>query len=298
MDFKQLQSYVAVVSHMSFTKAASQLFVSQPTISAHVRALEEELGCRLILRTTKSIEVTAAGKEVFSYARNILDLKERMARACDGDERHIIHLGASTIPAAYLLPELLSAFGKQHPGTYFSIHQSDSKGVAEGLCSGMFELGLLSELEDEQLTFVPLCRDRMVLIAPVDRKYLDMPKESDVAQLLRGPIILREQEKGGKRADRFLEKMSISADSLHVAARVNDQETVKNLVAGGLGVSLISEIASRNFVKEKRVLSFELPIKSERTIYLAYKKQETLPTHIRAFADFAESWYQRNEEKA
>ena len=92
MEIKQLQSFVAVVKYKSFTKAAEKLFVSQPTISAHIRELEEELNKRLILRTTKSIELTPKGKEVFDYALRILDLKDRLVESCSSGPKKIIHL--------------------------------------------------------------------------------------------------------------------------------------------------------------------------------------------------------------
>ena len=72
MELKQLQSFAAVVKYGSFTKAAEKLYISQPTISTHIRTLEEELGRQLILRTTKSIEVTEKGREVYGYVTNIL----------------------------------------------------------------------------------------------------------------------------------------------------------------------------------------------------------------------------------
>ena len=83
MEFKQLKSYVAVVKYGSFTKAAERLYVSQPTISAHISALEEELKRTLIVRTTKSIEVTEKGMEIYEYAVRILELRDRMIGACE-----------------------------------------------------------------------------------------------------------------------------------------------------------------------------------------------------------------------
>ena len=100
MEFKQLESFAAVVRLNSFTKAAESLYISQPTISTHIRALEEELGTRLIMRTTKKIDVTPEGLKLFEYAVNILELRDRMVQECSAGARQIIHLGASTIPSA------------------------------------------------------------------------------------------------------------------------------------------------------------------------------------------------------
>ena len=87
MEFKQLESFAAVVRFNSFTKAAESLYISQPTISTHIRALEEELGTRLIMRTTKNIEVTAEGLKLFDYSVNILELRDRMVNECSSAGR-------------------------------------------------------------------------------------------------------------------------------------------------------------------------------------------------------------------
>lgn len=288
MELKQLQSFAAVVQYGSFTKAAEKLYISQPTISTHIRLLEEELGRQLILRTTKHIEVTPKGREVYEYAANILELRDRMTESCREETRKIIHLGASTIPSAYLLPEILPEFGQLHTQTYFVIHQSDSRGVMDGLLGGMFDVGLLGmPAASEQLESRPFCRDRMVLITPVAPRFLALQQqgETPLESLLAEPIILRE-EGGGKVAGHYLEKLGVQERQLHITARINDQEAIKNLVAGGLGISIISERAARNFVREKRLLAFELPDSGSRTLYLAWRKSSAPGSHIQEFADF------------
>ena len=111
MEFKQLQSFVEVINYQSFTKAADKLFTSQPTVSAHINQLEDELNTKLILRTTKSISLTEKGLEVYDYATKILGLKTRMLEACSVQPKNIIHIGASTIPSAYILPNILFPLG-------------------------------------------------------------------------------------------------------------------------------------------------------------------------------------------
>lgn len=290
MDFKQLQSFAAVVKHRSFTKAAETLFLSQPTVSAHVSALEEELGKRLILRTTKSIELTPKGQEVYDYAVRILGLRDRMVECCAAQPQKIIHLGASTIPSAYILPELLPEFGTLFPDTYFSIHQSDSQGVVDALKEGLFDVGMVGmRVEDDRIECTPFCHDQMVLITPVNEHFLHLKQQGcTIRELMREPVIMRETGSGSKKtADRFLESMGISEGSLNIVARVNDQEAIKNMVSGGLGVSIISQMAARSILAEKRVLSFPLDDDaSGRTIYLIHRKDFILAPHIQGFLKF------------
>lgn len=291
MDFKQLQSFVTVVQEESFTQAAGKLFVSQSTVSTHIHQLESELNTKLILRTTKSLQITPKGRELYEYALNILELKERMIQACSIESRRIIHLGASTIPSAYILPQLLADFGKSHQDIYFIIHQSDSQGIINGLKDGLFNLGFIGmSCEDSDFCCQPFCKDRMVVITPVNEHFLQykQQKENVLPELLREPLILREKGSGSKKmADNFLAHSGISEDELQIIARVNDQETIKNLVAGGMGISIISEKAAHNFLQEKRLLAFELPQAfSERSLYLIYRKNYLLPSYVKEFLGF------------
>ena len=300
MDFKQLQTYVTLVQCQSFTKAAQLLYISQPTVSAHIRALEEELGAPLIERTTKSIVITPKGHEVYEHAVSILKIRERMIKACAEEEKRIIRVAASTIPAAYMLPQILSEYGRISPQTYFSIHQGRNKEVIAGVEDGRFDLAFSTVQGDDGLMSMPVCQDHMVLIAPVTQHFLDLSTEAHVSirDLLEYPVILREKmEAGQKLADLYLEALGIEQQDLKVVARANDQETVKNLVAGGMGISLISHRAAQNFIEEKRVLCFELPMRSERTIYLICRKADWQQEHIQRFCSFVQRKYEREMKK-
>ena len=296
MEFKQLESFAAVVRLNSFTKAAESLYISQPTISTHIRTLEEELGTRLIMRTTKNIDVTPEGLKLFEYAVNILELRDRMMQECSAGSRQIIHLGASTIPSAYILPEVLPTFGKLYPNAFFIIHQTDSKGVVEGLTDGIYDVGLIGmPCGKETLHSEPFCKDRMVLVTPVSEEYLTLQGNgASPEEILRThPVILREKGSGSKKsADFFLERAGINEDTLEVSARVNDPEAIKNLVAGGLGVSIISKRAAGNFLREKRLLSFELPDNAnERDLYLVCRKEQVERSPVKDFVEFLNRFY-------
>ena len=296
MEFKQLRSFAAVVKYKSFTKAAEKTYISQPTISTHVRMLEDEFHTRLIIRDTKNIEVTPKGWELYECAIHILELQDNLLKRWSEDAKHIIQLGASTIPSAYILPEILPQYGKKHPETYFVVHQSDSSQVTRNLLSGLFDVGMIGmDCGSETLECIPFYRDRMVLIAPVNPQFLKLKElpEPPLQQLLKEPIILREKGSGSqKSADLFLEKMHISEAELNVTARVNDQESIKNLVAGGLGTSIISEKAVRNFVEEKRLLMFELPEgTAQRNLYLVFPRRIKASNAVQNFVDYVRSYY-------
>lgn len=295
MEFKQLRSFAAVVRCGSFTRASEQLYLSQPTVSAHVQALEEELGTCLLLRTTKSLEITPLGQEIYQRAVDILELQRQMTELGGGSTRKTVRLGASSIPSAYILPNLLPEFKKRRPEVFFTVQQTNSQGVSDGLADGLFDVGLMGmKAEGGRLTCIPFCRDSIILIAPPREPFLSLQKcpETPLEELLRQPIILRERSSGSQRTvNRFLESVGVREESLLVAARMNDQEAIKNLVAGGLGISLISERAAQVFVEEGRVLRFSLPKQGTRSLYLAWRQEYALPPHVKEFVTFARGKY-------
>ena len=282
MELKHLLSYAAVVRLGSFSRAAEELYIAQPTISLHVRQLEEELHTKLLVRTTKSLEVTPKGREVYEYAVSILQLKDRITENCSGSSRRIIRLGASTIPSAYILPEVLPAYVSAHPSTYFTIEQGDSRSVAEKLLEGVIDFGLIGmKPSSPDIVTEPFCEDTVVVITPVREPFLTM-KENGTAslqKLFESPVILREEGSGSlKAADTFLANAGISAKDLHVAARTNDPEAIKNLVVQGLGISMISSRAAEDYARENRLLVFSFPeIPGSRQFFIATKKHAVLP---------------------
>ena len=296
MELKHLLSYATVVRLGSFSRAAEELFIAQPTISLHVRQLEEELQTRLILRTTKSLEVTEKGREVYEYAQSILQLKDRITEKCSGGAGRIIRLGASTIPSAYLLPEVLPADVKRHPATYFTIDQGDSRSVIEKVAEGVIDIGLTGmKPASSDIIAEPFCDDAVVVITPVREPFLTMKDKNTATlkSLFEEPVILREEGSGSlKAADTFLASAGFSEKDLHVAARTNDPEAIKNLVVQGLGISLISSRAAVNYSRENRLLVFSFPeVSGRRLFYTAVKRTGALPECAKDFLRYLRQYY-------
>ena len=147
MEFKQLEAFVAVVDYGSFSEAARRLYLTQPTISAHIRSLEEELHMKLIVRTTKKTNITDKGYQLYDSAVRMLEIRNNLLENFTGSHRHMIDLAASTIPSSYLLPELLAAFGKTHPDVYFHSMQSDSSDSISRVLDGTVGSGTKKEMD-------------------------------------------------------------------------------------------------------------------------------------------------------
>lgn len=297
MEFKQLQSYVEIIKHKNLTTAAEALGISQPTISIHLKNLEDELNSKLVIRTAKNFEITKRGQEFYECAQNILKLRNDLLEKWNGHEAEIIRLGVSTIPSAYILPEVLPKFGNIYENVYFSIEQLDSQKIIDEVHKGSYDAGLVGmRVEDDLLFFEKFYQDKMVLITPVNEKYLEMKNEKKdyLTDLMKAPMILREEGSGsGKSASLFLEKMGIREEQLQIVARLNDQEAIKNLVAGGLGISIISEKAVEDYVGAKRLLKFDLPKEyTGRTLYIVYQKNYILKKCVQTFIQFLKQYYE------
>lgn len=126
MDIRQLEAFVYTVKYQSFSLAAQKLYISQPTVSAHIRSLEEEFHTQLLKRTTKSLSLTPAGTKLYSYATEILTLQQKAIVELANETKPQLRIGASSVPSLYFLPELLSAYHAVHPDIRVYASCSDS----------------------------------------------------------------------------------------------------------------------------------------------------------------------------
>ena len=233
---------------------------------------------------------------MYECASRILQLRDRITEACSDEERRVIRLGASTIPSAYILPEVLPSYVKSHPTTYFIIDQGDSRSVAEKLAEGVIDIGLIGmKPASSDIVSEPFYEDSVVIITPVKEPFLSM-KESGAAtlrKLFQEPVILREEGSGSlKAANTFLARAGYTEEDLHVAARTNDPETIKNLVVQGLGISMISSKAAEDYSRENRLLVFSFPeISGRRTLYIATRKHAALPERAEGFLRYLRQFY-------
>ncbi len=296
MELKQLESFVYVVKYGSFTKAAEKLFISQPSISTHIRLLEKELNSTLIVRTTKSIQVTIRGQELYECATAMLSLQKNLLDRWEEGTKHQIQLGASTIPSAYILPEILPMYRQEAPEVSFIIHETISQGVIDGLLDGSFHVGLTGmTLPEKTLEFIPFYTDRMVLITPTTKKYKNFQKNntSPIEIIKQSPLIMRQKGSGSKKyIDSIFSHLGLEDDDLQVSARLNDPEAIKNLVAEDFGISVISERAVTQYKERGQLLTFDLPEEiATRHLYLVYSKYDNLPSHTQDFIHFMKNYY-------
>ena len=295
MEFKQLEAFVAVVDYGSFSEAARKLYLTQPTISAHVRSLEEELHTKLILRTTKKTTITTRGYQLYDSAVRMLEIRNNLLENFTCVQKHMIDLAASTIPSSYLLPEILAAFGKTHPDIYFHSIQADSAESINRVLDGTVDLALVGQnTRDETCVFLPFCQDELVIATPITNHYLGLQNKSVTFEdFIKDPIIIREKGSGTKKEmDLFLEQIGVTPNDLNVIARMNDLEGIKKSIVNGLGISILSARSAIDLQKTKQILLFPLEESAhKRTFYIVYSKNRILKPHVRQFIQFVQNFY-------
>ena len=170
MHLKQLEVFVNVVKLKSFSKAAEAVYLSQPTVSAHINALEDELDAKLIVRSTKEVYPSKAGKIFYQYALEMLNLRDmamQEVKSYSTQVRGTLDVAASTVPSQYLLPRAMPSLIEKYPQMTLSIQQYDSVEVVHRIIDMDAEVGVTGAIfEKSGCVFEPVAEDRLVIITP------------------------------------------------------------------------------------------------------------------------------------
>ena len=161
MNLKQLEAFVQVSESGSFSRAAKELYLTQPTVSAHISALERELKTRLFIRNTKEVMMSDAGQDLYKYARQMFELECQIAEHFNVQKRdsanHCITIAASTIPAQYLLPDVLMVFKNRYPEEQFKLVETDSSEVVSQIVDGMADVGFTGTVLEKKYCRYDFC---------------------------------------------------------------------------------------------------------------------------------------------
>lgn len=277
MNLKQLEAFVQVSESGSFSKAAKELFLTQPTISAHISSLEKELNVRLFIRNTKEVSLSDDGKDLYRYAKQITDLEKAIEERfyMDSDDgKHFITIAASTIPAQYLLPKVLMCYRERYPKEQIKIMETDSSEVVTQVVDHMVDVGFTGTvLEKKHCKYLPFYKDELAVITPDTPEYRILKEQNrdDIDWIKRKPLILREEGSGTrKEAEKQLKNAGISMEDLDIVASIANQETIKKSVKQGMGITVLSRLAAED---EDGLLIFPIPGADEgRDINLVYNK--------------------------
>lgn len=281
MDLKQLEVFVAVVKHQSFSKASRELFLTQPTVSAHIQNLENELETVLVNRSNKTITLTESGKILYEHAIYILnnckkaiyDIKEY-----SGKIEGLIDIACSSIPETYLLPGFMKSFSNTYPDVKFSISHYDSRFAISEILDERISFGFVgSKISNPQIKYVNLIDDNLVLITPPDLEIENENGEIDVSALYYFNFIMRKEGSGTRDLIfKTLKKAGFSTAKLNILAHVESNESIKEMVRQGLGVSFISRISAEEYINSGKLKSYKIKgIDFARKFYFIYSKKKT-----------------------
>ena len=299
MNLKQLEAFVQVAEGGSFSKAAKKLYLTQPTISAHVAALEKELNVRLFVRNTKEVSLSEDGKDLYKYARQMVDLEKKIDERFGTREeggKHCITIAASTIPSQYLLPKVLMRFNEKYPEEQLKIMETDSAKVVTQIVEHMVDVGFTGTvLEKKHCKYMPFYKDELVIITPNTEKYQKLKDHmtDDISWLLEEHVILREEGSGTrKEAEKQLKHAGVDLSDLDIIASIENQETIKKSVRQGMGISILSKLATADEAEAGYVLAFPIPKADKgRDINLVYNKNYQLSRSAERFIKVVKEVY-------
>lgn len=293
MELKQIQTFITIVEWGSFSEAAKQLYLSQPTVSLHVKQLEEELGIELISRTTKSHELTPQGQEFYKYAQSIMKMATNIESTFSQKNTQQVTIGASSISATYILPMIIDQFLVKFPEKQINIYQRDTIEIINDIALGSLNLGIVgSKAMNNQLVFKKIFTDRLVVATPYNEQFLEYKiNNAPLIEILSHPIISREQGSGTlKESAMLLRNIGIDPLKLNNIIQVNNNETIKQFIKLGHGVSIISELAIQSELQHQEMLYFDIDGHDAiRKFYLVYRKNAHLPDSSRDFIQFIKS---------
>ncbi|HVW76040.1 MAG TPA: LysR family transcriptional regulator [Alloacidobacterium sp.] len=247
MENFRLTVFRAVALQASFRKASEALHLSQPAVSQHIHALEEELGCRLFDRSGTRISLTPAGKVLLKYAersvRVLDDAKSALAKL-EGEVSGDLRLGASTTVAQYILPRMLGSFLKDNPKVTLSVVSGNTEEIVDLLLKDSIMLGMIEgPPRSKEVHVEKFLDDQMVLIVPAGHEWSgigSIPLQS----LAKVPLLLREQGSGSRHVvEHALKKAGLSPNRLQIRMALDSTEAIVSGIEAGLGIGFVSQWA-------------------------------------------------------
>jgi DNA-binding transcriptional LysR family regulator len=237
----------AVAKHLSFRKAAEELYLTQPAVSLQIKALEEELGVQVFDRSGAHITLTPAGKVLLRYAKQVNSLfvqAERDILVLAGDHAGRLSLGASTTIAQYVLPRLLGEFCKEYPRVHPTLISGNTEQIVSAVEDQKLELGFIEgPARSLKVKSEPFLEDELVLIASTAHEWAESASVS-VPDLCSAPLLMRERGSGTRRViEMALERLGIKGHLMNIVMELDATEAIKSAVEAGLGVGFVSRWA-------------------------------------------------------
>ncbi len=291
MDLWRLSIFIKVIEHKSFSKAAREVLLTQPTVSSHINDLEVHYGCRLIDRMGKEIAPTKAGQLLYKYARRLTSLQNETESAMadyHGIMRGQLHIGGSTIPGEYILPAVIGRYTTKYPEVKVSLTIGDTRQVTDDILSGALEFGIVgARTKNKKLLQEEIATDKLRLLVPADHKWAGRKRVS-LKNLLTEPVVVRERGSGTLQA--LLDSLSAGgygSKALNIVAEMGSTTAVIQGIKSKVGISVLSTLAVREELETGRLKALSVSgLSLTRSFYLTVNKHRTLSPIGKAFIQY------------
>lgn len=277
MNIERLKVFKKVAEFKSFTRAAEELFMTQPSISKNIKLVEDFYGVRLFDRSGNHIELTESGSKLLNYANDILILAEEaknILKEVDNSREEKIILGAGSTFGSYILPGILKQFVRINPSIHFTIEISNAKKVIDRYSKGQIDIGIVGAIvQRSDLNYYPFITEKLQFI--VSRHHAWAKKTKITASMVKDePFFLRENGSGL----RYLieERLLAAGIELSNVTELPNNEAIVKLVEAGLGVSIVPENAIVHNNQTMNIETFEIQgVDLEHHYYLIYPEEKS-----------------------
>ena len=291
MADRRLQVFHAVAKHLSFTKAAEALFMTQPAVTFQIKQLEEHFNTRLFERGHGRISLTPAGGVVLDYAERILALSAELdtrLKEMTGEVAGLLMIGASTTIAEFLLPRVLGEFKSKFPKVLPRLVVANSETVESRVSEHTLDIGFI-EAPSHLATVATdvVCDDELqVVCAP--QHPLARQKSASPKQLTQYAFISRELGSGTREVtDRYMQKAGVEMDSLNIVMELGSPEALKGLIATGLGFGIMSRATVATELALGILVCVPLAPRLQRQLSVVYPKERFRSQLVNTFVEYA-----------
>jgi DNA-binding transcriptional LysR family regulator len=291
MDLHVLELFSRIVESGSFSKAADAMYLTQPTVSGHIKKLEKDIGVRLLDRLGHRAIPTKAGDLLYRYAKRMLAIRQEVQQALDefkGGLKGELILGASSIPGGYLLPPLIGPFRARYPDISIVLKVSDSKEIIEAVIEGIYEVGAVgAQFDDGRLEYRKFAEDEMVLVVPPTHPWASR-RSVRVNELASQPFLIRERGSGTRKIlEEALERRHLSIGAFAVIGEMGSNEAIRQAVKTGGGIAIISKLAVASDIKCGELHAVPVAgLKLTRSFYLITHRHRSRSPICNAFLKF------------
>ena len=291
LDLRQVEVFYHVAKFRSFSKAAEALLLTQPTISGHIKTLEDSLTLVLFDRLGREVTLTQAGEVLYTYAKRLLSVKTAALQALQelqGGVSGELLIGGSSIPGQYVLPPILGHFKRQYPDITVVLSITDTMDIMERIVRGDLELGMVGAcVPHAQVVYDVFVEDELVLAVGSDHPWARQGAVP-LQALASEPFIHRERGSGSRLVtEQILKEHGLEPGSLRTVAEMGSTEAIKQGIKAGIGVSILSRIALTDELQAGSVHTVAIEgVALQRHFYLIRHRGRTLSPLCQTFERF------------